>query len=142
MDKGTPKEVAPSYRLREIWAEGVVCKHCGRPHWITGQGNDNVPVKNWLDERFEVWCREDGSWHEHGDEDIIEKEISAPTTTIDSKILMRIVEIENRVTKLEGKISELPEKDGIKQLKDEMKNDFTGFLADALKKGETGATYG
>lgn len=64
------------------------------------------------------------------------------STSGNGELITRIIEIENRLAKLEVKTSELPEKDGMKQLKDAIKNDFTGFLADALKQSEAGAAYG
>ena len=102
--------------------------------FTSGHGNENVPVRNHSQGHFEVWCKKDGTWPEYNNKELIEKQIDPPTTAIDSQVLMRIVEIENRLTKLETKTVELPEKDGITQLKAEMKGNFTGFLADALKQ--------
>jgi len=45
-----------------------------------------------------------------------------------------ISKIEKRLSNLENKTAELPEKDGIKQLTDELKENFSEFLADFLSK--------
>jgi hypothetical protein len=130
-------------RPRLYWAEGVVCKNCGQIHLFSGYGNNNVPMKD-LDDKIQVWCQKDGSWPEYDyDKEVIEQQINPPTTGVDAEFAMRIVEIENRLKTLELKTAELPEKDGIKRLKSEINKDFTGFLADALKKTDSGgATYG
>jgi hypothetical protein len=95
--------------------------------------------------KYSVRCQVDGAWFDYKlrDDEIVYRE-TPPASSHESheSLLTRIIEIENRIAKLESKTAELPEKDGIEQLKAEMKGDFTGFLAETLKQGDTGAAYG
>lgn len=92
--------------LKGSWDEGVICKHCGGIHMITGHQEHTVPIRNVQEKTLEVWCQKDGTWHEHDREkDMIYRQSSLADTG-NAQISVRIVEIENRISKLEKLVGE------------------------------------
>jgi hypothetical protein len=89
--------------------------------------------------KYSIRCPHDGVFYEYdlNEQERVYKE-EPPSTSDNQELVTRIIEIENRLTKLETKTAELPDKEGIKQLKE----DFAGFLANALKASGKGAAYG
>lgn len=138
-DKEVPKGLEK--RVGFNWDGEILCKECNYIHRFADYGN-----LEWRAYCFEfpkgnlasvnIPCLKNlKAKHEYA-----MNEILMPRNNLNSseeritKIESRLAKLEERLSALDTKTAELPEKEGIKLLKDEIKEDFTSFLADALKQ--------
>lgn len=97
--------------------EGVECKGCGRIHYFRGF-RANVSWKYKGTELISIFCPAKDRMYDY---DVNEDKIIYTSEKITfERLELKILELEERIQSLEVKTAELPESDGIKQLKDEI----------------------
>ena len=140
MNEPEPRPKLP--RLRED--SGITCKGCGEIHWFEGYGEGcNTPTRH-PNHEFQVLCTSKKEWftYDLSSDEIIERNFSPVAYASNEVLLARIKNIEDQLAKLELKTAELPERDGIKQLRNDIKTDYSAFLADMLSKLQSPSSKG
>src|SRR5208282_1163417 len=128
MEKGTQQKITD--HLKDWPNYAVRCKGCNGLHRFKYMEQVSFPKRDFS--IIDVVCSESGEWYRYTLRELIIYPKS--NTKPDLEIENRLAKLELRIQALENKTAELPEKDGIKELKKEIKDEFTGFLADASVK--------
>jgi hypothetical protein len=145
MDK-TAQEKVKKTPASFNWAWSVVCKGCHEEHplnYLLYQSiarNESSPVifpKNDFS-TVSVRCPNDGESYKYKNRELVRPVEELKSVLPTAKHIERMAVIESRLANLEARMSalevktvELPAKDGIKQIRTEIREEFAGFLADA-----------